>query len=144
MEREHAKVYASMERDARAQLARKICGLCKFWVVKGMRAQVRLLQMLVNFWDLEIEAFNIDGKPLSIEVYDIYFIIGLSHQEKFTESQSPGGWGWYEHRGLHFHQLCSYMDLGVSLIATCIKATHVLCSGVFTTHGLGLVCLTPG
>jgi hypothetical protein len=43
-----------------------------------MRAQVRLLQLLVNFWDPETEVFNLDGKPLRFEVDDIYFITRLS------------------------------------------------------------------
>jgi hypothetical protein len=51
-EREHEEVDAAVERDARAQLSLNICGLYKFWALKRMRAQVRLLQMLVNFWDL--------------------------------------------------------------------------------------------
>jgi hypothetical protein len=34
--------------------------------------------MLVNYWDLETLTFNIDGKPLKIEVDGLYFIIGLS------------------------------------------------------------------
>lgn len=33
--------------------------------------------MLVNYWDPETKAFNLDGKPLRIEVDDIYFITGL-------------------------------------------------------------------
>jgi len=79
-EREHEEVDATMERDAGAQLALKICGLYKFWALKEMRAQVRLLQMLVNYWDPETKAFNLDGKPLRIEVDDIYFITGLSRR----------------------------------------------------------------
>jgi hypothetical protein len=55
-----------------------------------MRAQVRLLQMLVNYWDLEIKAFNLDGKPLMIEVDDIYFIVGLSRQ---GEVENIKAWG---------------------------------------------------
>jgi hypothetical protein len=38
-----------VERDPRAQMALKICGLYNFWALKVMRAQVRLLQMLVNY-----------------------------------------------------------------------------------------------
>jgi hypothetical protein len=45
-----------------------------------MRAQVGLLQLLVNYWDPETEAFNLDEKPLRIKVDDIYFITGLSPQ----------------------------------------------------------------
>ena len=34
--------------------------------------------MLVDYWDLDSESFRIDGMSLTIEVEDIYFIIGLS------------------------------------------------------------------
>jgi hypothetical protein len=57
----------------------KRCGLYKFWSLKGMRSQVRFLDMLVGYWDPESESFNFDGKPLRIEVEDIYFLTGLSH-----------------------------------------------------------------
>ena len=73
-EREHEKIYEVVGRDARAQQDLKRCDLYKFWALKGMRAQVRLLQLLVNYWDLVTEAFKLDGKPLRIEVDDIYFI----------------------------------------------------------------------
>ena len=39
-----------------------------------MREQTKLLQTLIDYWDLEAKAFNLDGKPLKIEVDDIYFI----------------------------------------------------------------------
>jgi len=42
-EREHEEVDAAMERDVKAQMALKRCGLYKFWALKGMRDQVRLL-----------------------------------------------------------------------------------------------------
>jgi hypothetical protein len=61
----------------RAQNDFQICGLYKFWAIKGMRAQVRLIQTLINYWDLETESFNLDRKPLRIEGDDIYFIIRL-------------------------------------------------------------------
>ena len=79
-EREHEEVDAEIERDERAQQDLKQCGLYKFWTLKGMRAQVRLLQLLVNYWDLEIESFNLNEKPLRIEVDNRYFIIGLSRR----------------------------------------------------------------
>jgi hypothetical protein len=47
-EREHGEVYDTMERDLGFQMALKICGFYKFWAPKGMRAQVRLLQMLMD------------------------------------------------------------------------------------------------
>jgi len=89
-EREHEEVNAAVERDAGAQLALKICGLYKFWDLKGMRDQVALLQMLVNYWDPETKAFNIYGKPLSIEGDDIYFITGLSCWGKVVSLKAQG------------------------------------------------------
>jgi hypothetical protein len=73
-ERENDEVYVVVERDPVSQLAVNICELYKFWALKGMRAQVRLLQMLVKFWDSNTEAFNLDGKLLRTEVKDIYFL----------------------------------------------------------------------
>jgi hypothetical protein len=71
-EREHEEVDAVVERDLVAQAY-------NFWALKGMRAQVRLLEMLVGYWDPDSERFILDGKPLRIEVEDIYFLTGLSH-----------------------------------------------------------------
>jgi hypothetical protein len=33
----------------------KRCILYKFWALKGMRAQVRLLELLVDYWDPDIK-----------------------------------------------------------------------------------------
>jgi hypothetical protein len=76
-EREHDEVDVTMERDPGAQMALKIYGLYKFWALKGMRAQVRLLQLLVNYWDPDTKTFKLDGQTLRIEVEDIYFLTGL-------------------------------------------------------------------
>jgi hypothetical protein len=73
-EREHVEVDAGVERDLGAKLSLKICGLYKFWALKGMRAQVILLQMMVNFWNSDTRAFNLDQKPFKIDVEDIYFL----------------------------------------------------------------------
>jgi hypothetical protein len=87
-ERKHEEVDAIVERDPEAQLELKRCGLYKFWALKGMRLQVRLLQMLVNFWDLDTKALNLDGKPLRIEVKDIYFLIVLSRRGEVVNLKS--------------------------------------------------------
>jgi hypothetical protein len=78
-EREHEEVDATMERDPRDQMDLKVCGIYNFWALKGMRAQVRLLQFLMYYWDSDSESFNLDGQPLISEVEDIYFLMGLSH-----------------------------------------------------------------
>jgi len=48
-EREHEEVDVVVDRDLGAQMALKRCGLYNFWAFKGMRAQVRLLEMLVSY-----------------------------------------------------------------------------------------------
>ena len=87
-EREHEEVDATMDGDLVAQEALKICGLYKFWALKGMRAQVRLLDMLVGYWDPNSEIFILHGKALRIKVEDIYFLIGLSHQGEVVDLKS--------------------------------------------------------
>jgi hypothetical protein len=89
-EREDEEVDATMDRDPVAQAALKICGLYKFWALKGMRAQVRLLEMLVSYLDPDSERFILDGKPLRIEVEDIYFLIGLSRRGEVVDLKSCG------------------------------------------------------
>ena len=55
-----------------------------------MRAQVRLLEMLVGYWDPDNASFNIDGKPFRIEVEDIYFLTGLSRRGEVVNLKSRG------------------------------------------------------
>jgi hypothetical protein len=89
-EREYEEVDVAVERDLGAQIILKICGLYKFWALKGMRAQVRFLELLVDYWDPDSERFNLDGKPLRIEVEDIYFLTGLSHQGEVVNLKAEG------------------------------------------------------
>jgi hypothetical protein len=89
-EREHEEVDVALEVDPGDQLELKICCLWKFWALKGIRAQVRLLEMMVNFSDLDTEAFNLDGQPLRIEVEDIYFLTRLSHRGEVVNLKSLG------------------------------------------------------
>ena len=46
----------------------------------NMKSNVRLLEMLVNYWEPDQDCFIIDQMPLRIEVEDIYFITGLSRR----------------------------------------------------------------
>ena len=87
-EREHEEVDVVVGRDLVAQATLNRGGLYKFWFLKGMRAQVRLLEMLVGYWDLDRERFILDGKPLRIEVEDIYFLTGLLHRGEVVDLNS--------------------------------------------------------
>ena len=77
-EREHGDVEEAVRANLMAQQVLRACGLYKFWCLGGLRAKARLLQMLVDYWDLDSESFQIDGMSLTIEVEDIYFITRLS------------------------------------------------------------------
>jgi hypothetical protein len=55
-----------VDRYLGAQLGLKRCGLYKSWALNGMRFQVRSLEMLVDYWDPNIERFNLDEKLLRI------------------------------------------------------------------------------
>ena len=56
----------------------------------GLRAQPRILQMLVDYWDPNTEDIQLDGMPLRLEVEDIYFIIRLSHQGEVVKLSACG------------------------------------------------------
>ena len=77
-EREHGDVEEAVQADLMAQKALRECGLYNFWCLGSLRENIRLLQLLVDYWDPYYETFRIDGMPLRIEVEDIYFITGLS------------------------------------------------------------------
>jgi hypothetical protein len=87
-ERECEEVDETVEMDLVAQATLKICDIYKFCALKGMRAQVRLLEMLVGYWDPDSERFILDGQPLRIEVEEIYLLTGLSHRGEVMELKS--------------------------------------------------------
>ena len=43
-----------------------------------MRSNVRLLEFLINYWNHDLGAFDLQGEILEITLEDIYFISGLS------------------------------------------------------------------
>ena len=77
-ERDHGDVEEAVQGDLMAQQDLRACGLYKFWCLGSLRAKPRLLQQLVDYWDPNSKTFHIDEMSLSIEVEEIYFIIGLS------------------------------------------------------------------
>ena len=43
-----------------------------------MRAQVCLLETLVDYWDHELSLFDLKGETFKLAIDEIYFIIGIS------------------------------------------------------------------
>ena len=62
-ELEHDEVDKEFHRYINAQQALKRCGLYNFWKLGGLRAQPRLLQMFVDYWDPDTKDFQLDGMP---------------------------------------------------------------------------------
>ena len=53
-------------------------GLLKFLCASPLRANVRLLEFLINDWDHDLGMFDLQGESLEITSEDVYFIAGLS------------------------------------------------------------------
>ena len=53
-------------------------GLLNFSYTSPMRANVRLLDFLINYWDHDLGMFDLQGESLEITSEDVYFIVGLS------------------------------------------------------------------
>jgi hypothetical protein len=86
-EREHAAVDNEVMNNDEALDALRGCGLLKFFKLPNMKANTRLLEMLIDYWDVDEEAFMIDQMPLRVEVEDIYFITGLSRRGEVVHSR---------------------------------------------------------
>jgi hypothetical protein len=56
------------------------CGLLKFFKIQGMRAQLIFLEYLVRMWDVSEQAFCVGVHTLTLDIEDIYFLMGLSHR----------------------------------------------------------------
>ena len=76
-ERDHEDVdiVAMEDRDCLAAL--RNCGLLKFFMTSGIRAQLDLLQYLINIWDTDRERFILGDQEIEIEMVEIYFISSL-------------------------------------------------------------------
>ena len=57
--------------------ALKACGLYKLWAIPGIKAQVDLLQWLVDRWNIQDYCFINGGHRLEMELEDIYFLTSL-------------------------------------------------------------------
>ena len=53
-----------------------------------MKANTRLLELLIHYWSAEDDAFMINQMPLRIEVEDIYFITSLYRRGEVIQSTS--------------------------------------------------------
>jgi hypothetical protein len=76
-EREHEDENNAAENNPTTIAALRNCGLLKYFRIPGMRAQVRLLEHLVQMWDPDQQVFHVGMHTLTIDIEDIYFLTGL-------------------------------------------------------------------
>jgi hypothetical protein len=77
-EREHEEEDAIFGNDPGTVISLRDCGLLKFFRILGMRAQLTLLEYLVHMWDMDQQLFHMGVHTLTLDIKDIYFLIGLS------------------------------------------------------------------
>ena len=58
-EREHEDMDRESLRDSPTLHALRKCGLLKFFCTSGMRANVRLLEHLISYWDHDLGVFDV-------------------------------------------------------------------------------------
>ena len=77
-EREHEVPYNQATNDPATIEALWNCRLLKYFRIPGMKVHIRLLEYIIDIWDLDQEHFVVGVHILPIEVEDIYFLTGLS------------------------------------------------------------------
>jgi hypothetical protein len=79
-EREHEEDDSIVGNGLGTVAALRECGLLKFFKIPGMRAQLRLLEYLVHMWDVDQQLFHVVVHRLTLDIKDIYFLMGLSRR----------------------------------------------------------------
>ena len=76
-ERQHDNDDAFAERNAGCIAALRDYGLLNFFCTPSMVSHERLLEHILQMWNLEQHYFEVGAHVLTIEVEDIYFLTGL-------------------------------------------------------------------
>jgi hypothetical protein len=88
-EREHEEDDSIVGNDLGTVAALRDCGILKFFRIRGMRAQLRLLEYLVHMWDVDQQLFHVGVHMLTLDIKDIYFLTGLS-QRRYHDTLTEG------------------------------------------------------
>ena len=90
-EREHELNDQEELNDRATIVTLRNCGLLKFFMCSGLRAQSLLLQKMVAMWDVYSQHFIVGDQTLEIEMDDIYFLTRLSHRDESVYFGGRGG-----------------------------------------------------
>ena len=90
-EREHETVDFQTVSDLATIEALQNCELLKYFRVPGMKEYIRLLECIIDMWDPEQQHFVVGTHILTIDIEDIYFLIGLSRRGRPLVLSVPQG-----------------------------------------------------
>ena len=109
-------------RDAPMVNALRQSGLLKLFCTSPMRSNVRLLEFLINYWDHDLGAFDLQCDILEITLEDIYFISGLSQQGALVKLEGTS-------RGDDLLSVQNYIDTysesGTQKTGSCIPIVRI-------------------
>ena len=80
-ERQHDNDDAFTKRNVGCIDALRDCGLLKFFHTPSMVSHERLLEHILQIWNQEKQHFEVGAHILTMEVEDIYFLIGISRRD---------------------------------------------------------------
>ena len=91
-ERKHDNDDAFTEKNAGCIATLRDYGILNFFRTPSMMSHERLLEHIICMWNLEQQYFEVGAHVLTIEVEDIYFLIGLSRRgAPISLTSSRGG-----------------------------------------------------
>ena len=92
-EREHEIMDHAALQSAPTIQELRTSGLLKFFCTSPMRANVHILEFMVNYWDHDMGMFNLQGETLELTEEDIYFVTGLSRRRAPVNLEGTGRGG---------------------------------------------------
>ena len=97
-------------------------GLLKFFCTSPMWANVCILEFMVNYWDHDLEMFNLQGETLEITTKDMHFITGFSRRGALVNLEGTG-------RGGDPLSVQNYIDVfctpGTQKRGSCVPVVHI-------------------
>ena len=89
-EQEHEDMDRYDLRDGPIMQVLQQSGLLNFFCTSIMRANVHLLEHLINYWDHDLGVFDLEGEILEVAVEDMCFITGLSRRGMSMNLEGTG------------------------------------------------------
>ena len=121
-EREHEIMDHAVLQSVLTIQALRTSGLLKFFCTSPMRANVCILEFMVNYWDHEMGMLNLQGETLELTMEDIYFITGLSQRGAPVNLEGTG-------RGADPLSVQNYVDIFCTM-GTQKKGSSVLIADI--------------